>query len=131
MSKGHFCIYKTATGEPVLFGLSGNVNSVGYEPDESIFYGRFSPDQHKINPATGEREDKTVFHLTYSALTAGVDETITVSNIPAGTKVGLRRMPKDTTNNGVVEFTADEAGTYTLYLVHDDYVPLTLELVVT
>ena len=123
-----FCIYKTATGEIVGTGKCSDIDNVGYEADESLYVGRVDFITQKMNPATGQPYDKDDFALSHGSLDILTDEVLTISNIPAGTRVGPRMKPNTVIDDGFIEFSSDRSGLEVLYFEHDDYKPFRLEI---
>ena len=131
MANENFCIYKTATGDIVGIGKCSNIENVGYNDDESLYVGVVDFLTQKMNPETGEPYDKADFNFLHGSLDIAVEQVLTISNVPAGTRAGLRIRPRTPVDDGVIEFASDTPGTEIMYFEHDDYKPTQLQITVT
>jgi len=132
MSKPYI-VYNAITGQIFSTGRSNiPMNQADNRPDMVAMEGLASSLANYIDTSNGEILDKIPMELIVSGNTLLADgtDTVTISDIPVGTKYwnGITSFVID---DGVLEFTTDIPGTYRITFSNVEYIAGEVTLVAT
>ena len=122
-----YSLFDAATGDAIGQGGIANMafDSVA-EPGQVIFEGHYVR-THYYDPTTEELVEKTDMGTSIDVQATLPGETVTISNVPVGTKaeVGDDEVIVD---DGVLTLTTVDEGRYVIYLTHREHLPVNYEV---